>query len=166
MGGDGVGRGGPVVALPVDEVRGSVGEALPPHVAVVGACGTALILVVAASPLGHVWFGRVSGLPPALMALAAAGVWFAVPLPGITAFVSLYQGAIVHGRRTRAITESVVVYLGVLGVTLAAGVVAGAWVGLFVGIAASTLGNLAQLAWLWWRARATLDALSRPATAV
>jgi len=115
-----------------------------------------LLLVTAASPIGHVWFARISALPPPLVRLASAGMWFAFLLPALSALQSLYQGVIVHSQRTRAVTESMVVYLLAVVLALLAGVVRAQWTGLYVGLAAGTLGSAAQVAWLWWRARGTM----------
>ena len=69
------------------------------------------LLTIAATPLATFWFGRVSALSPRLVALARIGLWIALPLPGLNAFQSWYQGTIVHSRRTRAITEAVAIFL-------------------------------------------------------
>src|SRR5437773_1175501 len=93
-----------------------------------------LLLVTAASPIGHVWFARISALPPPLVRLASAGMWFAFLLPALSALQSLYQGVIVHSQRTRAVTESMVVYLLAVVLALLAGVVRAQWTGLYVGL--------------------------------
>src|SRR6185369_8613336 len=81
-----------------------------------------VLLVVAATPLGLVWFARVSALPATLVAMATTGLWLAAPMPALTAFQSLYQGTVVHRRRTRAITESVTVYLACIVLMLGIGI--------------------------------------------
>jgi hypothetical protein len=123
------------------------------------ALGTGLILLaLAATPLGGLWFGHVAGLVGAPAALALAGLWFALPIPSSTAFQSFHQGAIVHGRATRHVTESVLVMLGTITAVLAAGIVFGRIPGLHVALTAAALGNLAQLTWLARRSRAVLAA--------
>lgn len=113
---------------------------------------SAVLLVVAATPLGLVWFARVSALPAALVAMASIALWLAAPVPALTAFQSLYQGTVVHRRRTRAITESVTVYLA--GIVLVLGVgIALRWVGLYAAVIALTVGNAAQVIVLESRAR-------------
>jgi hypothetical protein len=123
---------------------------------------TSLLLVTAATPLDAVWFGRVSALPGPLAALAMAGLWIAAPMPALSAFQSLYQGAAVHSRRTRAVTESMVASLAVTAAVLGIGIAAGA-TGLHAAIAAMTLGNAAQVIVLQARTRGTLRALEAPA---
>jgi hypothetical protein len=117
---------------------------------------TALMLVVAATPLAGIWFERVSALPRDLVALARVGLWVALPVPGLNAIQSWYYGAVVHSRRTRAITEAVVAYLLGQGGILWAGVIWGGMAGLYVGVAALGAGILGQTLWLWWRSRPTL----------
>ena len=124
------------------------------------AATTLMLVVTAASPLGRLWFGRVSALPPGLVLIASAGLWYALLLPALSALQSLYQGVIVHSHRTRAVTESMVIYLAVVGATLLAGVLHARWTALYVGLASGTLGAGAQVAWLWWRARGTMRGLA------
>lgn len=109
---------------------------------------TLLLLVLAATPLGRAWFTHVAGLPPALVVLAATSLWLALPVAGATALQSLHQGTIVHARRTRYITESVLVLLLTTGAVLGLGVAWGGVPGLYVAMVAAALGNLAQLGWL------------------
>ncbi|MEP7028107.1 MAG: hypothetical protein ABI960_05890 [Candidatus Eisenbacteria bacterium] len=111
-----------------------------------------LLLVLALTPLGHLWFGPVAGLPPALVALATVGLLFSIPMPGLSAIQSLHQGALVHAHRTRGVTEAVAVLLLVTGGALIAGVRLASVTGLYVGVIAFVLGNGAQAAWLIARA--------------
>jgi hypothetical protein len=124
---------------------------------------TVVLAAFAVTPLGAIWFGRVSALPPALVDLARRGLWIALAVPALNAWQSFYQGAIVHSHRTRGVTEAVVAMLVVNAVVLAAGIAYGRIVGLDVGLAAFAAGAIAQ--WLWLRARAKepLAALSAPA---
>ncbi|MFO7741461.1 MAG: hypothetical protein R6X31_04010 [Anaerolineae bacterium] len=139
-----------VIAL-LDEPRSS--RALRRFMAVLTLVVTVLLLVVAATPLGMVWFERVSGLRPDLAELSRSGLWVALLMPALAVLQSWYQGLIVHSRRTRGITEAVVVYLLTSGGVLWGGVVWGRTAGLYVGLAAVTLGRLTQTIWLWYRSR-------------
>ncbi|MCP4535341.1 MAG: hypothetical protein GY831_29480, partial [Delftia sp.] len=107
------------------------------------------LLTVAATPLAAFWFGRVSALSPSLVDMARVGLWIALPAPGLNVFLSWYQGALVHSRRTRAVTEAVAILLLATGAVLAAGVAWGQVTGLYVGLAALWIGLLAQTVWLW-----------------
>jgi hypothetical protein len=120
---------------------------------------TAVLLAVAVTPLGGLWFSRVSALHADLMPLALVGVWLGAPLPALTAYFSWFQGALVHSRKTRAVTESMAIYLGTIVVLLGVGVRLNAITGIYVALAAMTLGVAAQVAWLWWRARGTIRRL-------
>jgi uncharacterized protein YhhL (DUF1145 family) len=125
---------------------------------------TMVLLVMAATPLGAIWFSRISTLPPPLVALSCTGLWLAAPIPAMTAFQSLYQGAVVHAHRTRAVTESVVVYLVVVALVLGFGMATHS-VGLYVATAAMSIANLAQLAVLATRGRRALESLESRAGA-
>jgi hypothetical protein len=114
---------------------------------------TGLMLVIAGTPSAMIWFGRVSALTPVLATLAHQALWIALPIPGLNVLQSWYQGAIVHSRTTRSITESVVIFLLITSLLLWAGVVWGETTGLFVGMIAFGVGNLAQTLWLWHRSR-------------
>jgi hypothetical protein len=123
------------------------------------AAGTSLLLLLlTATPLSTFWFRRVSALSPALAELAVAGLWIALPMPALSTFQSWFQGSILHSRRTRGITESVVIYLVSSAVLLTAGVAWGKAPGIYVGLAGLVLSTLMQTVWLWYR--------SRPARAV
>ena len=120
------------------------------------AATTGLQLAIVATPLAGVWFGRLSGLTPALAALAVAGTWIALPMPGLSVFQSWFQGAMLHDRRTRGISEAVAVFLVSCSALLLAGVVWGRATGLYVGLGAFVLASLAQTAWLWLRSQPAL----------
>jgi hypothetical protein len=118
------------------------------------ALATSVALVaMAATPLGGLWFARASALAPELVKLAREGLWIACLLPAITAYQSLYQGTLVHAHRTRGVTEAIVVYLATVFAVLALGARFTGWPGIYVGVAATVIGNGAQTVWLRWRAR-------------
>jgi hypothetical protein len=120
---------------------------------------TLVLLIVAATPLALLWLEGVSALSPSLAALAHLGLWIALPLPGLSVLQSWYQGALVHSRRTRGVTEAVAVYLLTCSVILGAGVIWGGVTGLYVGLAAFDVATLMQTAWLWLRCRPALRAV-------
>ncbi len=103
------------------------------------------------------WFETVSALSPQLTSLAKTGLWFALPLPALSVLQSWYQGAILHGRQTRGITESVLIYLLTSTVILGLGVAWGVATGLYIGLAALTLSTLTQTGWLWLRSLGILE---------
>jgi hypothetical protein len=145
-----------VVAL-LDEPRSA--SSLRRFAAILVGLTTLLLLLVTATPLAGVWFGRVSALSPSLASLAQQAMWLALPIPAMNVLQSWYQGALVHHRRTRAISEAVGVFLLVSSAVLWAGVAWGQAAGLYVGLVAFTLSNLAQTVWLWVRSRSVMRRL-------
>jgi hypothetical protein len=123
---------------------------------------TALLLVTVATPLADVWFGHVSALPPRLVLLATNGLWLSFLLPGLNVLQSWYQGAILHSRRTRGITEALLIFLVTSSTVLWGGVAWGQVPGLYVGAVAFVAGGLAQTMWLWFRSRPAVRAAERP----
>jgi hypothetical protein len=117
------------------------------------------LLIIAATPLATLWFGRISALAPPLVAIARTALWIALPIPGLDGVQSWYRGTIVHSRRTRGISEAIAVFLLTIGAVLWAGVVSGQITGLYVGMGAYSAGMLVQMAWLWWRSRPAMRAV-------
>jgi hypothetical protein len=117
---------------------------------------TMLLALVALTPLGDVWFRHLSGLPAELAALGAAGLVIAIALPALGVYQSWYQGVLVAQRKTRGVSEAVAVALVAVLATVATGVLWGKMPGLWVGIFAQLVGNIAQTAWLRVRSRGPL----------
>jgi tetrahydromethanopterin S-methyltransferase subunit A len=63
---------------------------------------------------------------------------------------------LLHGRRTRGVTEAVVIYLASIVILLAAGVFRGQIAGLYIGLAAMSVSMTLQTFWLGWRSRPVL----------
>lgn len=139
-----------VVAL-LDETRAF--QSLRDFAIILSLSVTALIVIIAATPLAAWWFGDVLALASPLVELARKGLWIALPIPVLSVLQSWYQGTILHSRHTRGITESVVAYLLVSGIILITGVIWGKAPGLFVGLAAFSASMVGQTAWLWLRSR-------------
>jgi hypothetical protein len=114
---------------------------------------TLILALIAATPFSVIWFRDMSALSPSLAALARSSFWVALPIPAMETLQSWYQGALVHKRRTRAITEAVASFLLASSLILVAGVIWGQVVGLYVGWAAFVVGNLARTTWLGYRSR-------------
>jgi hypothetical protein len=114
---------------------------------------SSLLLLAAATPLARLWFEGVSALPPALARLAGTALWLSLLLPALSVFQSWFQGIIVHSRRTRGVTEAVVLYIAVGGTLLVTGVLVGTITGLYAAVLALVIGTLAQIGWLSRRAR-------------
>ena len=115
---------------------------------------TAGLLFLLLPPVSRFVFQSVVGLPPPLAAMAHRSLWLALPMPALSVLVSWYQGIILHGRRTRSISEAVALSLGVMSVLLALGVWQGGVTGLYAGVGALTAGDLVRTLWLRRRSRA------------
>jgi hypothetical protein len=113
-------------------------------------------LLVVASPLARFWFGTISALPPELVEIGQIGLWFALPQPALAVLQSWYQGAILHGKVTRGISEAVVIYLASMAVLLFASVAWGRAVGLYAAMLSMGVSMALQTGWLWLRSRAVL----------
>jgi len=118
-----------------------------------GGVVTLLLLALAATPLGRLWFEHGSALAPGLARLACDALWWLVPMGAVSVWQSYHQGILVHERRTRSITESMAVLLVATGVVLGVGVAWHAVPGLHFAALALTTGGLAQVAWLTMRSR-------------
>ena len=109
---------------------------------------SAILAVVALSPLSDLWFVSVSGLEAELVVVARAALPLGILLPALTVLVSLYTGRLVHAHQTRAIPESVGLCLLVTVLVFGIGVGVGTLPGVQVTLAALTMGALVQAVWL------------------
>lgn len=114
---------------------------------------TVVIIIFAATPLSLLWFEKVTGLASPLARMTQNALWFFLLMPALGVFQSWFQGSLLHGRKTRAITESVVIFLLTLSAILTAGVVWGQITGLYVGTFAFAFAILTQIIWQWYRSR-------------
>jgi hypothetical protein len=114
---------------------------------------TTLVLIIALTPLSTLWFQVLSGLETGLADMAVLGLMIAVPTAGLSVLQSWYQGLILHGGRTRGITEAVIVFLVICTALLGTGVTWGRVTGLYWALAAFTIAMLMQTIWLWFRSR-------------
>lgn len=119
---------------------------------------TALLSLVALTPLARGFFGGVMGLEPPLAALASRGLLLALVWPALTVYQSLYQGVLVHSGRTQTITQSVVLSLLTSALLLLGGALLGTLPGIYVVTTAFIAGTAAQVVWL---ARSSQGALRR-----
>ncbi|MCL6642610.1 MAG: hypothetical protein K6T71_04735 [Candidatus Bipolaricaulota bacterium] len=114
---------------------------------------TAMLLLIAATPLAKLWFEGLSGLPGELASLAQSSLWFALFLPAFSVWQSWYQGSLVYFRKTRGVTEAMALFLIVTSAILWAGVLWRQVTGLYVAHVAFALGGFAQMLWLAYRSR-------------
>jgi hypothetical protein len=119
------------------------------------------LLIMAATPLSEWWFSQISALSPQLSQMAQITLWIALPLPLFSVLQSWYQGAILHGRVTRGVTEAVVIYLVLSGALYAAGVNWATVSGIYIGVAVMGISMGAQTFWLWYRSRPVLKLIRK-----
>lgn len=113
----------------------------------------AVAFTVAATPLSTWWFETVSGLRPELADLARRAFWVGMLWGPIDVFRNYVQGQLVFERETRAISESVGLFLVVSAILMGLGVWLEPTDGLVVAMVAFLVGSLVQLAWLQVRLR-------------
>lgn len=111
---------------------------------------TGLFALVALTPAARLWYGGVSGLPPRLVEFAILPTAILALMPGFGALVAWQRGLLVHGRRTRKVTQAVVVNVLVLAAVMLAGLrflpVPGAVVAALA-MSASVVAEWLYLAW-------------------
>jgi hypothetical protein len=142
-------------------LKGAV-RALRRFALLLGTATSSILILVAATPVAGLYFGRISALAPALAVLATHGIWFSVLMPGLGVIQSWHQGILVHSHRTRAITQAVVVYLVTSAVLLGIGIRSVHAPGLFVALSAAVIANSAQIFLLSLRSRDAIRELERP----
>lgn len=120
-----------------------------------------LVLLVAATPLARLWFSVFSGLEPPLAELAVNALFVTALLPSVRILIGWYQGVIMFSEQTRAIMESILLFLVVGAAGLYLGGALTSLAGIYVGGGAFTLAFIAQALWLRQRSRPALRALAR-----
>ena len=140
------------VAVSLLDRKGAM-EVLGRFAAIISLASTAGFILIAVTPLSRVWFFHFSGLPRNLSLLGEAGIWFGCVLPGLSVYQSWYQARLVHLRKTRPVTESVILYILSCSLVLLIAVLSGKVPGLFSAILSLSVGVMVQTGWLWWRCR-------------
>jgi hypothetical protein len=120
---------------------------------ILGGMTSLTLLIITVTPLSRFWFVGFSGLNPRLGELAANSLWFFVLTPGMAALQSWYQGTLLNSHQTRAITESVIVFLAVCVSLLAAGVTWGRYPGVYLAGTAYAVAFMAQTSWQAFRSK-------------
>jgi len=117
------------------------------------------LLLITATPLAGFWFGTVTGLTPRLVELASNALFFALLLPALAVAQSWNQGVILQSKKTRSITEAVLIYLVVSVSILWTGVALGRFSGIYVGLLSMVVAEGFRTLWLWLRSRSMRNAL-------
>lgn len=147
-----------VIAL-LDKPRSSAN--LRRYTIILSIITTGSLLVITITPLSFIWFTKISALSPELSLLAQKGLWLALPLPALSVWQSWYQGAILHGKQTRSITEAVIIYLATSAIILGVGVIFGNVPGLYYALFSLSLSTAAQTIWLLLRSQPVLRNIYR-----
>ena len=84
----------------------------------------ALMVLIAFTPLGEIWFRDISGLSPKLTQLSSFTIMFAILMPGYQAYQAWYAGLLVHHHQTKGISKAVMLYASL--------VIIGLWIGIQV----------------------------------
>jgi hypothetical protein len=125
-----------------------------------------LMLVLSLTPLAYLWFWKVSGLPAEQARVASLAFLLLIPSSLISPLNSWFSGAILHSRRSRAVTEAMVFYLTAYILALWLG---GRFVdvsGIYIAVTSSMLASLCQTAWLAFRSRPAIQALNEENVAI
>lgn len=104
--------------------------------------------LTAFTPFARFWFNDISGLTPALTALATLGFGWALLWPSLDALRNLVQGIAVFSRRTGAISWSMAVFLAVTALILGVGMATQRFPALPVAMVAFVVATAAQVGWL------------------
>jgi hypothetical protein len=144
-----------VVLSLIDEINSY--EYLKKFTAILSIASSITILVMNITPLAWIYFSDVSALPIELTKMAIIGLWIAIPMPGLNTLQSWYQGVIMQSKKTRGITEAVVIFIFSISIMLWIGVAINRFTGLFVGVGAYGLGMAIQTYWLWYRSRNAME---------
>ncbi len=118
-----------------------------------GLGATALLGLLMIPPVGRAVFAGLLGLADPLPHLASLSLFILVPMPAFAVIQSYFQGVILHGRRTRSITESVAGFLLLATVLLVVGAIWGIMTGIYFALLSFLAGELVRLFWLWLRSR-------------
>ena len=156
--------GGPLVDVMVTVLDRPMALARIRRFTLLVAVGTSLLaLSLVLTPLGTVWFGRISALSDSLLTVARTSFWFALPYPIFLVFQSYYQGILTYKQRTNRITEAVFLQTLMMVVFLFVGTLWGKTRGIYVATTAQTVGMIFQTFWMRWRSKKWLHILEEEA---
>lgn len=140
------------VVVALVERRGST-AVLRRFAAVLLLISTLSLLVLMIPPVARLVFAGILNLADPLPSLAWLSLFFLLPMPALAVVQSYFQGVVLYSRQTRSITESVAIFLVVVAAVLFAGVLWGAFTGIYVAVLSLTGGEFVRTLWLWLRSR-------------
>ena len=112
-----------------------------------------ILVILAFTPLGEFWFKYITGLSAELAQLASITVMFAILMPGYQVYQSLYGGFLVHHRKTKGISEAVIIYVSITLIGLWAGSIWAITPGIYWAINTFVIAGLCQTFFLRYRYR-------------
>lgn len=127
-------------------------RALLRFMAILCAVQLTLMLVVSLTPLARLWFWRVAGLGEADALIAAQVLVLMLPSSLLTPLNSWFSGNLLNLRRSRGITEAMVVYLVIFTGALTLIGRYTALSGLYIVVISMVLASIGQTGWLGVRA--------------
>ncbi len=110
-----------------------------------GLATTGCLAVFGLTPFSGVWFETVSGLAPELASFAVLPTVLFVPLPFLSALLSLQRGILIKGRHTRPVTLATATEVTCIAVGFPLLVQAFGWVGVAAAAGASLAGRVAAV---------------------
>lgn len=123
---------------------------------------SAVLALMAFTPLSGIWFGEVQRIPAELIPMARLGAALCVLMPSYQVAQSWFQGLLVHAHQTRPITEAVLIYFALAWGLLEVGVLMAEGLGvsgLNWTLVTFVIAGLVQTSWLWFRSRGVSRAL-------
>ncbi|MBI5879793.1 MAG: hypothetical protein HZB53_19275 [Chloroflexi bacterium] len=133
---------------------------------VLGLGASAVLALLAFTPLADFYFGRMIGLSDHLRGYTNQAIALMVPYPFLMSCEVMLRGFLIKQHQTAAARLAMACYVLVLGVTLAAGVTLQLGTGVQIAAGAVLLAITSEVALLAWQARPVLLAMrANPATA-
>lgn len=120
-----------------------------------------IFLLAVVTPLSLIWFRNVSGLSPHLATLASKAFILLIPVSLLTPLNSWFSGAIVHSRRSRSVTEAMVIYLMAYTGSLTLGRLFLTINGIYIAVGSAMIASLVQNCFLWLSSKRAFQLLDQ-----
>lgn len=113
-----------------------------------GLGASAVLLLIALTPLSNLWFAGAQGLDAELVGVGTTALLFACTFPFVQSQMAHFTGRLVHAERTRGIGEAVLVFTGSVFVLVSLGAAFVPWPGAWQAGACLSLAAALQVLWL------------------
>lgn len=114
---------------------------------------SAILAVIAFTPLYSMIMGGIYNLSPELQELARPAIQMLAFLPLVMGLQSVLRGLLIRAGWTAPVRTAMWINVSVLAITLLVGALSGAVDGVTLAALATLAGGFAELIWLAWRAR-------------